>query len=167
MVTKVNGNSTSTFGGNVDVTGNVITDAPAFTAYLGTTQSISSAIFTKLQIDTKEFDTTNDYDNTTNYRYTPSVEGYYLVTMTGYLATMADAKSALSSIYKNGGEIQRGVQTVQGATGDHTSNATTLVYMNGSTDYLEFYVWQFNGNSRNATGQRRLNNASAVLVRAV
>ena len=32
MVTKVNGNSTSTFGGDVDVTGNVITDAPAFSA---------------------------------------------------------------------------------------------------------------------------------------
>ena len=34
MVTSIKGNDTSTFGGNIDVTGNVLTDAPAFSAYL-------------------------------------------------------------------------------------------------------------------------------------
>jgi len=66
MVTSIKGNDTSTFGGNIDVTGNVVTDAPAFSAYLSANQSITTSTYTKLQIDTVDFDTSSDYDNTTN-----------------------------------------------------------------------------------------------------
>ena len=39
MTTQIKGNDTSTFGGNIDVTGNVVTDAPAFSAYQSSAQS--------------------------------------------------------------------------------------------------------------------------------
>jgi len=167
MVTSIKGNATSTFGGNIDVTGNVVTDAPAFRAYLGTTQVISTATFTKLQINTKVFDTTSDYDNATNYRYTPSVAGYYQVSVTSLIQSIADGKYSLVTIYKNGTEINRGTQTFNGIQGDITSNAVALLYMNGSTDYLEFYVAHNHGADRNALGLEFVNNASAVLVRSV
>ena len=61
MVTKVNGNSTSTFGGDVDVTGNVITDAPAFGAWHDTAQTITTSTFTKLTFTTEEFDTNSNF----------------------------------------------------------------------------------------------------------
>lgn len=138
--------------------------APAFSAYLGTTQVISTLTFTKLQIDTEEFDTTNDYDNTTNYRFTPSVAGYYQITLTAFLQSVGDTKGSLCSIYKNGGEVQRGNQGANGAAFDRITTASTLVYLNGSTDYIEFYTYHDNGTDRNALGQRRLNAASAFLV---
>ena len=52
--------------------------APAFRAALDSNQSVSATTWTKLQLDREDFDSTGDYDNTTNYRFTPSVEGYYL-----------------------------------------------------------------------------------------
>jgi hypothetical protein len=53
MTTQIKGNDTSTFGGNVDVTGNVITDAPAFSATLSANQSISHNTWTKIPYDTE------------------------------------------------------------------------------------------------------------------
>lgn len=168
MVTKVNGNSTSTFGGDVDVTGNVITDAPAIRVHKGgSAQSISHATFTKLQLNTKVFDTTSDFDNSTNYRFTPSVEGYYLITVNGFIANLSDGKYAITTIYKNGSEVHRGTQVLQGGVSSSLSVASGLIYMNGSTDYVESYIYHNYGSSRNANADERYNNMTAFLARAV
>ena len=52
---------------------------PAFEAYLSSSQSVSDNVQTKVQIDTKVFDTNNAYDNSTNYRFTPGVAGKYFL----------------------------------------------------------------------------------------
>ena len=79
MVSKIKGDATSTFGSDIDVAGNVVTDAPAFRATLSADQSISSATITKIQLNSESFDTHSLYDNATNYRFTPDVAGYYQV----------------------------------------------------------------------------------------
>ena len=43
-----------------------ITGGPAFSAYRSTNQSLSGQTWTKVQFDTKEFDTASCYDNVTN-----------------------------------------------------------------------------------------------------
>ena len=53
--------------------------APAFGVYMSGNQSIGSTGNSKVAFDTKTFDTNNNYDNTTNYRFTPTVAGYYQV----------------------------------------------------------------------------------------
>lgn len=50
---------------------------PAFSAYRGTPQSVTTGQYTKIQINTEEFDTDNAFDSGTNYRFTPQVAGYY------------------------------------------------------------------------------------------
>lgn len=150
--------------GNITPSNSMYPKVPAFSAYLETTQVISTNTFTKLQIETKEFDLTSDYDNVTNYRYTPSVAGYYLINLTFFVQTIGDGQISLASIYKNGGELSRGNQGANGGQHDRTATATTMTYMNGSTDYIEFYGYHSHGSNRNALGQRRLNNASAHLV---
>ena len=138
MTTQIKGNDTSTFGGNVDVTGNVITDAPAFSAYLPSNQSISSSTHTKVQCSVEEFDTNSNYD-TSNYRFTPTVAGYYHITG----AIRCDASSSLGrsivNIYKNGTSWKRG-NDINNALGWNVV-VSAVIYLNGSTDYVELYSY--------------------------
>jgi hypothetical protein len=44
--------------------------------------------------------------------------------------------------------------------------ASTLIYLNGSTDYVEFYVWQNTGGSINLQTQTGFNTFSASMARS-
>jgi len=167
MVTAIKGNDTSTFGGDVDVTGNVITDAPAFRAYPSSTQAIPTVTFTKMVLNAETFDTDNCFDSSTNYRFTPTVEGYYNVNVAGYLQSLGDNDTHLVSIYKNGTEYTRGTQIQHGGSADSVCVATALVYCNGTTDYIEFYQWHSFGSNRTMLAQSNTSSASAHLARAV
>ena len=123
--------------GQFNTNGYKPTTAPAFRAYMSTTLNISDGVYTKVPIDTIDFDTTGDFD-TANNRFTPSVAGYYQVTyITRYKGgTQLDIVNIL---YKNGNtyeinEIWRGSETAA-----QTFTNTSLVYMNGTTDYIEVY----------------------------
>ena len=50
---------------------------PAFQAYLGSNQSLTSGVLTKANINTEVFDTDSMYDSSTNYRFTPTIAGKY------------------------------------------------------------------------------------------
>ena len=84
MTTTLNATSTG-FLVTPDNSGNVLLQyngvaAPAFSAYLSNNQSISGATWTKVNLNVKVFDTASAFDNTTNYRFQPTVAGYYSVT---------------------------------------------------------------------------------------
>jgi hypothetical protein len=75
MVTSIKGNDTSTFGGNVDVTGNVTDDKPVFSATNTANNTISDNVWTKVIFNNKLIDTHNAFD-TTNYKFVvPSGQG--------------------------------------------------------------------------------------------
>ena len=52
-------------------------NTPAFEAFLSSDTTISDATSTKIQFNSEVFDTNNVYDNSTNYRFTPTVAGKY------------------------------------------------------------------------------------------
>jgi hypothetical protein len=58
--------------------------------------TITSNTFTKVQINTEEFDTNSNFDSTTNYRFTPTVAGYYQVngSVNNYSSTYANKSVA-------------------------------------------------------------------------
>lgn len=130
-----------------DNTGTIITTAstvsypkggPAFSVYRNTDQTgISSAVFTKVQFNNEDFDTASCFDSSTNYRFTPNVTGYYQfnwavwITGTGQSATVA-------LIYKNGSAYKYG-NFASGQIGGVVSVGSELIYMNGSTDYVEIF----------------------------
>lgn len=137
--------SNSVNGGNI-VDGSV-TDSklnlsvkPMFSAYLSTTQSVTSSTPTKCTINTKEFDSTNAYDNITNYRFQPLKAGKYQVSAQIGVATTNTLTNTFIAIYKNGSLFKRGT-TVQlpSAVSNTNANISIIVDMNGSTDYLEVY----------------------------
>jgi hypothetical protein len=123
---------------------------PAFSAGLSSGQTITTGSFTKITCQYEQFDTNNNYDNSTNYRFTPTVAGYYLLTgAASFYATQASNGTVLVTIYKNGSELLRGARIAWITNQPTTPNVSGLVYFNGSTDYAELYCYQSQGNSLN------------------
>jgi len=125
--------------GTVMVSGNM----PAFSAYQSTAQTaIANATFTKVQFQTEDYDTNSNFDSTTNYRFTPTVAGYYQFNSGVNASPAISAGGQLISIYKNGAEFKRGqlVSVVAGIGAGST--VASQMYMNGSTDYVEIYMFQ-------------------------
>ena len=116
---------------------------PAFEAFLSSNQTVTDNTTTKIQFNSEVFDTDNCYDNSTNYRFTPTVAGKYFV----YAVLGSDTVSGANLdqlnlfIYKNGSEISQSKIDARGNTlGSFcTVNATLTVDMNGSSDYLEAF----------------------------
>ena len=113
------------------------TSWPSFKARLSTSQNITSASPTKVEFDTEEFDTNSDYDNSTNYRFTPTAAGKYLIIMNLNLSG-CDTGYFYCEIRKNGSAIQR--STDRTATIERSFSVAVIMDMNGSTDYLEGFI---------------------------
>jgi hypothetical protein len=113
---------------------------PAFSAYANANQTITSNTFTKIQINTEEFDTNSNFDSTTNYRFTPTVAGYYQVNGSVNNYSSTSPTRVLAVIYKNGTAYKRFFDgAVSTGTFYATSEGSALVYLNGSSDYIELY----------------------------
>ncbi len=111
-------------------------NGPTFSAYAGSSQSVSAGVWTKLQINTEEWDTNSNFDTST-YRFTPTVAGYYQVN--GRVTANAIVSVLVVSVYKNGSPWKRGT-AIANSAGEATSGAA-LVYLNGTTDYIELYAY--------------------------
>jgi hypothetical protein len=122
---------------------------PAFSAYqtVGTTQSIPNATFTKVIFQTEEFDTNSNFDNATNYRFTPTVAGYYQINAQVNYSAMAATGTTFVMLYKNGSLFKIG-QRLTPSANNLGIVLSTLVYFNGSTDYVEIYTYQSSGVSQ-------------------
>jgi len=114
-------------------------NGPTFSAYLSSTQNIANATATKYAAATERFDTNNCYD-TTNYRFTPPVAGYYQIVFSNWFT--AGSTGVVGFIYKNGAPYATAYNQM---TGGQNAGCTALVYFNGSTDYVEAYVQQQSG----------------------
>jgi len=135
---------------------------PAFRAGLSNTQSISSTTATKIQFNSETFDTNNNYDNTTNYRFTPTVAGYYQINAMAQLIATAGTVF-LITIYKNGVSYQR-CGAFYGSASEFGSSGSALVSCNGSTDYIEVYAFII-GTSPSIFGDITISTFSGCLVR--
>ena len=153
-----------------DITSQARTGTPAFVATaLNTDQAVSAGVYTKIQFPTEVLDTHGDYDNTTNYRYTPSVAGWYQFTGFTRVNTIASETLAALTLYKNGSAFQRNqLQISSAALENMTPNfVSTLVYANGSTDYFEMYYYSGLNTTLNENTESSFDGGfSAFLVRA-
>lgn len=138
---------------------------PAFSAYQSTPQSIpNGGPFTKVSLGAEEFDTDNAFDSTTNYRFQPTLAGYYQIE--GACMLQSSAANMILSIYKNGAEFKRGSVAGVGANAGQGGVVSTLVYLNGSTDYVEMFAYQSSGAAINTTGGAQYTYLQGFLARA-
>ena len=109
---------------------------PAFSVYANTLQSpVSAGTQTKVAMDTELFDTANCFD-TTNYRFTPNVAGYYQ--LNAHLRASGISNYGSVSIYVNGSGLF--VSTVPPDGSGYVDVTTSgVAYFNGTTDYAEVY----------------------------
>jgi hypothetical protein len=112
--------------------------APCFSAYQSTAQTALTATTNiKLLFQTKLFDTANAFDNTTNYRFQPLVAGYYQVN--GAFQINGASSQVVIFIYKNGAQNLQGTQITPTSATVTFSSVSGLLFLNGSTDYIELY----------------------------
>jgi hypothetical protein len=116
-----------------------LTAVPVFMAYRdGSTQSMTSGANNKIQLNAVEYDTETWFDSTTNYRYTPQIAGYYQFNSLIYVSGTG-LTTGTSRIFKNGAvAIDGHFLSTTSATFLYLM-ATGMLYMNGTTDYVELF----------------------------
>jgi len=151
------------------VTSSMVNEQPAFSAYQSTLQSIATNTATKLQFQTKVFDTSSAFNNTGStvgtapaYSFNPQIAGYYQIT-TGFGYNSPVSSEAYIALYKNGSAYQYGTDIL--AT-PYIIQGTFLVYLNGSTDYIEIYVGHFSGSSKNTVAASTVTYVSGFMARS-
>lgn len=103
-------------------------------AYRNTsTQSLSGA--TKIQFNDESYDVKSEFDSATNYRFTATATGKYLVASTINITSPASAP--VISIYVNGGAV---VSSTAAGTTSGVSHSVTAVQALSATDYIEIFV---------------------------
>ena len=121
-----------------------LVNTPAFEAYVSSNQNIGDSTLTKIQFNTEKFDTANAYDNSTNYRFTPQTSGKYFV----YASAIAfssnggydDVQYVSLELYKSGSRVSQAIYDLGSRQRQMTPVISTIVDMNGSTDYLEVHA---------------------------
>jgi hypothetical protein len=122
----------------------VVQLAPAFSAYASAATLCNNAVTTKVGFQTEEFDTAGCFASS---RFTPNVAGYYWVQSN---VRFASAGSMFLYVYKNGSQYKEIGTTATGV--NQNVSGGCLVYMNGTTDYLEIYVTQGAASQNTSTG---------------
>ena len=132
--------------GNVESRQNLYPTVPAFRAYLSANQNIASNVYAKVAFNTETFDTNSDYD-TTNYRFQPNTSGYYHVAYALRFDVASGSITAMvGTIYKNGSRYSINFLDRTGQK-DSIIEASDIVYLNGTTDYIEIYAFVQGGTS--------------------
>jgi len=167
MALVLDGNGTMTVG-NGDITG--ITRGAIESTAIGTgavlqvaTFQFGSGAFTKMPFSGEVFDTANCYD-TTNYRFLPNVPGYYFFRVSVFIG-LGSGRGILS-FYKNNGDVGQNGQPGSNVNGGVTYANNMLIYLNGTTDYVECFVYQETGGNVTINNNGGLTHWSGFLMRA-
>ena len=122
-------------------TAGVPVNGPAFSAYANANQTVTTTVETKVQLNIEEFDTASCFDSATNYRFTPNVAGYYQIN--GIIRGRASTTLNLIflTLFKNGSAFMRGTENQYSLSGGGSTQVciSAIVYLNGTTDYIELY----------------------------
>ena len=121
----------------IPVTGNI------FGAYGSSGTSVGASTYTKIAMNAEFYDPDSCYD-TSLYRFTPNVAGYYF--FTAQLLFWSGSNTMVGvSILKNGGNNRNSFAGMTAETIDEiTVNTSCMHYMNGTTDYVEVYGYAQN-----------------------
>jgi hypothetical protein len=137
---------------------NVVGNGPLFRAYKNATQSISTATDTIVSFQVEQHDTNNNFSSS---RFTPSIAGYYMLTASVGLTDEADELSVV--ITKNGSAYDYSSRSIEPS---YRTRLTTIMYMNGSTDYAQVVARQLQGVSRTIDDSATVTSFSGCLVRS-
>ena len=134
-----------------------------------TPQTVANVTVSKIQFKYELADLDGLFDNSTNYRYTPQVAGWYWVNLNISINNGGGHSHLMTSyLYKNGAQYATfegggggGANPDYKRYGDNNSiNMSSIIQLNGSSDYVEGYVYQTNAQS----ASRNLDNLSTTMM---
>ncbi len=112
-------------------------------------QAITTATQTKIEFDSVNYDIDNEWDETTNYRFTATTTGYYAVSCAISFQALDDTDAAIVIIDVNGvNTVQVNVYAAKNAGSPGIGYAKDL-YLEAN-DYVEFIGYHDYGSNRNA-----------------
>ena len=130
------------FTGTITGAGGTMT--PAFMATNVSGQSIGDNVLTKVTLTSERLDTDNCYDNSTNYRFTPTTAGKYYCFGNISFNSGADANilELAISLYKNGAYSTYDYRDIRSNPASYTNylNTVSIIDFNGTSDYVELYA---------------------------
>lgn len=148
---------------SVRVQSDGVVDMPeqsAARAYLSASaQTISTGTATKVTLDGETYDTRGEFDSTTNYRFTATYAGKYLVTGSIDYNNPADAKLYALYFYVNGTAVSK-YSTNASQTGGINITFTDILSLSAN-DYVEMYT------EHNAGVDETIDNDSARTFMAI
>ena len=126
--------------------GGTVYNTPAFSASLSANQtSVSAGTFTKVQINSEDFDTDSAFDSSTNYRFTvPSGKaGKYLFTAAIACIDFSGSNSVkdiyVGAFYKNGSSVKAMESHNDAAVNGNGVSLSAIIDLSVS-DYVELYI---------------------------
>ena len=166
MASIIKANELQDFGGNSIITsdgsGTVTVNSaqmkatPMFAA-TAAGNAISANTYVKAQNGTELFDTDGDYDNSSNYRFTPSVAGKYYLSNRISVNPDSAMQYCFAAIYKNGSriaEMHHGFAGSDIGSSYYSIELSMVAEANGSSDYFEAYVYMHQaGDFRSTSGE--------------
>ena len=121
-------------------------NTPFFKATTNTVTTLANTTWTKVILNVAEYDTSSTY-NTSSYRFTPGVAGYYSLTAAILLPITNDHDEFLVGIRKNGAEMDN----ISGSFFNSESRLITTIDLADNNDYYEVFAYHNKGGGENST----------------
>ena len=119
-------------------------NTPSFYATLTSDQTINDATATKVQLNNEILDTDNNFDNSSNYRFTPTTAGKYFIFGAVMLNAQSNTNMDVFEFYlqKNSDVIAQTTNTfLNNPIRETQGTLSCVVDMDGSSDYIEMYAY--------------------------
>ena len=130
------------------INGTFTCNNPIFSVVRSGTFSIASATATRVPYNVVDFDTNSGWNNST-FQYKPTVAGYYQFSWCVIInaLTAGGTQEFFAPIYKNGTTYAWGNGFLPSTVHYSSTNGSCILYLNGTTDYVEIFVVQHSGGS--------------------
>jgi hypothetical protein len=122
-------------------------NTPAFFARMSADQSTTNGAISKVQLDVEDYDTDSCFDNSTNYRFTPTTAGKYFFFAGGRGYANSGTLNYVNILIRKNGTAGIGNTFTNSSTEQYSSLGNSsgvslgiILNMNGTTDYVELYM---------------------------
>ncbi len=102
----------------------------------------------KIQFNIVDYDHLNEYDENTNYRFTATEAGIYLVSSGVQMVTLEDGSRIISYVYKNEATYALGMDFTMGKATVVATHVCVPVKM-AATDYVDIRIYQDSAGAKN------------------
>jgi len=103
----------------------------------GNVTGLADATYVKVELNAETYDTNNDFDSTTNFRYTAPVSGYYYISAAADIYGTA-CSSAQAAVYIDGTKRMQG--SYSAAANEVSSVVSDIIYI-AAGSYVELYIY--------------------------